>query len=315
MKIWDAFISHASEDKANFVRPLAEELSKHSLKIWYDEFTLTVGDSLRRSIDEGIAQSRYGIVVLSPNYFAKGWSQRELDGLFAREVNGEKVVLPVWHKVTKADVLEHSPILADLYAAQSSKGINHVVNELLRAIRPGTTPGSLGSEYLLGEALFIHPINGMSQNIYFWDSFTWEKRRRGEPLYEHEDPDFFVRIHLLLKALADIDITNFDFHYLPFRFAERAFSRHLIIDNQPREFDASNRLIEKIALKKGEVIDVKFTKKYVVFLNDTLPYDYGELIMDFEFNIRTASKLNSHSLQCKLEPGGELKFLETMAHQ
>lgn len=68
---YDAFISHASEDKDDLVRPLAEELIKNGLSIWYDEFKLKVGDSLRRSIDAGLARSKFGIVILSPSFFAK----------------------------------------------------------------------------------------------------------------------------------------------------------------------------------------------------------------------------------------------------
>ena len=45
------FISHASEEKADFVRPLAHALKKQGLRVWYDEFSLKPGDSLRRSID------------------------------------------------------------------------------------------------------------------------------------------------------------------------------------------------------------------------------------------------------------------------
>jgi hypothetical protein len=77
---WDAFISHASEDKQEFVRPLADALQALGSSIWYDDFALTVGDSLRRSIDHGLANSRWGVVVLSPNFFAKHWPQIELDG-------------------------------------------------------------------------------------------------------------------------------------------------------------------------------------------------------------------------------------------
>jgi hypothetical protein len=50
---WDAFISHASEDKDQIARPLYLQLQELGLRIWFDEFTLTVGDSLRRSIDKG----------------------------------------------------------------------------------------------------------------------------------------------------------------------------------------------------------------------------------------------------------------------
>ncbi|MBX2931554.1 MAG: toll/interleukin-1 receptor domain-containing protein [Chitinophagaceae bacterium] len=117
---YDVFVSHASEDKEDFVRDFVKCLQQHGLKVWYDEFTLRVGDSLRRSIDNGLKNSRYGIVVLSEAFFSKEWPQRELDGLFAREVNGEKVILPIWHKISKNEVLKFSPIIADMLALNTS---------------------------------------------------------------------------------------------------------------------------------------------------------------------------------------------------
>lgn len=132
---WDVFISHASEDKDDFVRPLADSLRRCGLRVWFDEFTLTVGDGLRRSIDQGLAKSRYGIVVVSPNFLQKEWPQKELDGLAALEIDGVKVILPVWHKITAKEIRACSPMLADRLAALSSKGIEHVTGELLRAIQ------------------------------------------------------------------------------------------------------------------------------------------------------------------------------------
>lgn len=132
---WDAFVSHASEDKHPFVQSLAELLQANGLSVWYDSFTLTVGDSLRRSIDRGLAQSRFGIVVLSPAFFAKEWPQRELDGLVAREVEGRKVILPVWHNVNEPDVRRYSPTLADRLGVHSGGGVVAVVQALLQAIR------------------------------------------------------------------------------------------------------------------------------------------------------------------------------------
>lgn len=117
---YDVFVSHASEDKDDFVRDFVKCLQQQGLKVWYDEFTLRVGDSLRRSIDNGLKNSRYGIVVLSEAFFSKEWPQRELDGLFAREVNGEKVILPIWHKISKNEVLKFSPIIADMLALNTS---------------------------------------------------------------------------------------------------------------------------------------------------------------------------------------------------
>ena len=95
---YDVFISHASEDKIDFVKPFADSLINFGLKVWYDEFELKIGDSLRRSIDRGLVNSKYGIVVLSPSFFAKQWTQYELDGLVAREMNGVKVILPLMNQ-------------------------------------------------------------------------------------------------------------------------------------------------------------------------------------------------------------------------
>ncbi|MDP3790665.1 MAG: toll/interleukin-1 receptor domain-containing protein [Candidatus Omnitrophota bacterium] len=113
---YDAFISHASEDKTGLVRPLANVLKRMGYRIWYDEFELQVGDSLRQSIDRGLVNSRYGIVVLSNAFFAKNWPQYELNGLTAKEMRGHKVILPIWHKITKDDILKFSPALADKVA-------------------------------------------------------------------------------------------------------------------------------------------------------------------------------------------------------
>ncbi len=131
---WDVFISHASEDKEEFVRPLAELLRQHGLRVWYDEFTLKVGDGLRRSIDRGLARSRYGVVVISPNFLRKEWPQKELDGLVAREVDGVRVILPVWHNISRDEVSRYSPTLADRYAASSAGGLDLVTKRLLEAI-------------------------------------------------------------------------------------------------------------------------------------------------------------------------------------
>jgi hypothetical protein len=139
---WDVFISHASEDKDSFVRPLAEALRKYGLNVWYDEFTLKIGDHLRRSIDRGLSQSKYGIVVMSPDFFAKQWTQVELDGLVALEMNSPKIILPIWHKVEIQDVRRYSATLSDRVAAKSNQGINVVVEQLLDAM--GFAKGKVG---------------------------------------------------------------------------------------------------------------------------------------------------------------------------
>ncbi len=138
---WDAFIAHASEDKEPFVRELAVALQK-DFRIWYDEFTLTVGDRLRRKIDEGLAKSRYGIVVLSKNFFNKHWPEEELDGLASREVNGRKVILPVWLDVGYPEVCEYSVTLAGRLAARAELGLPEVLRQLAEVLREGASDSS-----------------------------------------------------------------------------------------------------------------------------------------------------------------------------
>lgn len=121
------FLSHASEDKDDFVRPLRDKLRVAGFDVWYDEDSLIVGQSLLRQISEGLKQADYGIVVLSRHFFAKRWPPEELDGLFALETTERKIIIPVWHNVTEEQVKQYSPIIAARFASESSKGLDAVV--------------------------------------------------------------------------------------------------------------------------------------------------------------------------------------------
>lgn len=135
---YDVFICHASEDKDEVVRPLAHALDDGGLSVWYDEFELRIGDSLRRKIDKGLASSRFGIVVLSQTFFGKGWANYELDGLVTRAVSGEQVILPIWHKVTKQEVMKYSASLADKVArSTSSHTVEEIAAEIAEVVRAG----------------------------------------------------------------------------------------------------------------------------------------------------------------------------------
>jgi hypothetical protein len=137
-KEYDVFICHASEDKEAVVRPLAHALRAESLAVWYDEFELRVGSSLRRNIDSGLANSRFGVVVLSDSFFDKGWTNYELDGLVTREVasGGGQIILPIWHRVTKEEVMAYSPSLADKVALRTAEStIQEMAEEIAAVIR------------------------------------------------------------------------------------------------------------------------------------------------------------------------------------
>ncbi|MEM1097083.1 MAG: TIR domain-containing protein [Bacteroidota bacterium] len=128
----DFFISHASEDKAAIAKPLADALIASGYSVWYDEYELRLGDSLLQKINEGLAHSEFGVVILSKNFFAKRWTQKELDGLTALETaGGKKKVIPIWHKMTLKEVSKASPMLAGLKAADTSKhSVSEIVSEL-----------------------------------------------------------------------------------------------------------------------------------------------------------------------------------------
>jgi hypothetical protein len=133
---YDLFLCHASEDKDSIARPLYAALTAAGISVWFDEAVLELGDSLRRKIDEGLAKSRYGVVVLSPRFLNKHWPQRELDGLVARETaSGEKAILPIWHELDRSTLLRYSPALADRVAGRSEEGIPSLVEKILRVLK------------------------------------------------------------------------------------------------------------------------------------------------------------------------------------
>jgi hypothetical protein len=147
----DILISHAAEDKVTVARPLAGALRRAGSRVWLDEQELTVGESLSEKIDEGLAHSTFGAVILSPAFFARHWPRRELAGLRSREEEGQKVILPIWHNVDKATISQFSPILADVLAANTDQGIDKVAEQLLNVIFP-TVEDGLSKKYIRGQA-------------------------------------------------------------------------------------------------------------------------------------------------------------------
>jgi hypothetical protein len=82
-----AFICHDSRDKKEIAEPLAIQLQTLMVPVWYDDFTLKIGDSLRASIEAGLKECSKCILVLTPNFLKNGgWSKREYDSIFTREL-------------------------------------------------------------------------------------------------------------------------------------------------------------------------------------------------------------------------------------
>jgi len=129
--MYDVFISHASEDKKDFVDPLVEKLQDSGVRVWYDTLEMQWGKSLREQIDNGIKRSKFAILVLSKNFFAKKWPQRELDGILAKEGMSGSAPLPIWHNITQEELYEFSPTLTGLFAYSTDK---YSVDDISKAL-------------------------------------------------------------------------------------------------------------------------------------------------------------------------------------
>ena len=139
---YDVFVSHAWEDKEDFVEEFVQELRKLEIKVWYDTSRIKWGDSMRAKIDDGLRKSRFGVAVLSPNYIADGkyWTKAELDGLFQLESVNGKTLLPIWHKLTKKEVMDYSPIIASKLAMNTaSMTAKEIAENLLELLKETVT--------------------------------------------------------------------------------------------------------------------------------------------------------------------------------
>ena len=140
---WDVFISYATEDKETVAGPLANALQELGVDVWYDDFELQIGDSLRQSIERGIARSRFGLIILSKPFFGRNWTNYELNGLVAQANSGDKRLLPIWHKISKDEVTDHSPPLADIVALRTSDlGISEIATQVAARVNPATSAPS-----------------------------------------------------------------------------------------------------------------------------------------------------------------------------
>ena len=157
-KEYDFFISHASEDKEEFVRPLANELIKLGFKVWYDEKTLRIGDSLFEEISNGIKKSNFGIVIISKHFLKK-----ELYGLISKEVfSNEKIILLIWLNIKANEVYNFSPILADkISVTVKNKEIEKVISKILSVTKSEITT-----------------IEMVKEKIYFLRNCTEDERKK-----------------------------------------------------------------------------------------------------------------------------------------
>lgn len=135
LRTYDVFISHASEDKDDIARPLAEALQERRLNVWFDELRLKIGDSLREQIAKGINSSRFAVVILSESFVSKGWTKHEIRGMMTRSIDGQQVILPIWHKFSRQQVIDFDPGLADTVALNTAVStVEEIADEIADVI-------------------------------------------------------------------------------------------------------------------------------------------------------------------------------------
>ena len=204
MKEFDAFISHASEDKEYFVRPLCKKIVEFGAKIWYDEFTLKPGVSLSRSIEQGLKKSRFGLVVLSKSFFKKNWTEYELRALNAYEVSNPGIIIPIWHGVTLEEVRDFSPYLSDKLAiVTENKLIDDIVVEVLEVIR----------EDLFQSVITRKAFDELVKNSPITKITTEEAKQLKFGPIRHEtfSIDLITRIRLIRAALFEVYPHSFSY--------------------------------------------------------------------------------------------------------
>jgi hypothetical protein len=161
-KKWDLFISHASEDKVSFVRPLVQALQKENISVWYDEFSISFADSLMESIGKGIRDSRFGLVVLSKHFFIKKWTKKEIQALFSKEILEDSItILPVWYQVSQEEVFNFSPLLSDKVAIIVGDNPADIENATEKIIKK-----------VLGEKLSIQYFDNIMNELLNLNSFN-----------------------------------------------------------------------------------------------------------------------------------------------
>ncbi len=140
-----AFISHDWRDKKDIAQPIAIGLNKMRCPVWYDEYSVKVGDSLRASVEKGLKESKKCVLILSPSFLSNtGWTKTEFNSIFTRQIlEDSNVVLPVWCGVTKQQIYDYSPSLLDRVAVRWEEGLEEVLRKLYRAIEPPLSNYSL----------------------------------------------------------------------------------------------------------------------------------------------------------------------------
>lgn len=276
---WDLFVSHASEDKDDIVKPLVQELESYGLKVWYDEFELKIGDSLSESIDKGIIHSKNGLLIISKSFLNKNWTDYELKSFIMKETEQGGNILPIWHNVTKKDMMNRSLFLADKFALSSSMGVKKLAIKILQKIRP-----DILSSYALKSAVrnAYAEENGKSEKV------SIEELRDGKIVHKSL-PNYILASSFLISQIFS-DVWDSDFNDFIENLArdwdyDREFFIWNVITSSYLMFIRNNKISFDDTKKKrkvfGDLVNLSFGIVEPTFLSKD---EFNILIQIYKYN-------------------------------
>jgi hypothetical protein len=135
MAQYDVFISYATEDVV-FASEIAGALKARGLRVWIATIEMDVGEKISDSIERGLVDSTFGILLISKAYLTKPWTGFEMDILLHTSIEKNKKLLQIWHNVSKEDVERRHPGLINILAVPSNIGFPNLIAKLMQAMTP-----------------------------------------------------------------------------------------------------------------------------------------------------------------------------------
>lgn len=119
---YDVFLYHANVDKDSFVEALKRSFDQLGISIFYDKDSIEWGDDWKQKIYDGLSNCKYGVIVVSENFFDRKWTEKELKELLSRQSEtGGKLILPIAYNIDISAIYKKYKKLSDIQFLDASK--------------------------------------------------------------------------------------------------------------------------------------------------------------------------------------------------
>lgn len=126
----DIFLCHAWDDRKESAKDLYDLLRSKGVSVWFSENDIPLGTNFLREIDKGLAKSKIGIVLVTPNFLkrvqSEGVADKELSALLARDQ-----LVPIIHNTTFEDLRDVSPLLGSRNGLSTTEESMEIIAEKL----------------------------------------------------------------------------------------------------------------------------------------------------------------------------------------